>query len=296
VSSSKRRRATAPAKGDTRRELMRFFVRSTQGGTAEGLRLRDAILAAVKVTRRGGMAIVGDGDPSGDDDLIEAHAYWRRRYGDKRWAPLRADDVHRLLVEIVQPGELGLEPIRRGWFGRRVGSDIVQLLHFAPAKGYSYGIHWGVSLAFVPHEFQRRIRFHRTLRSAHLDLFENSAEEFRRRGGNERDGFIAAGYGADVFRRDATAAWDFVRPRVEEWWASTATVEGVLAHAREQIAATAVPRHWPDPALVAPFALARLRRGDEARSALDEWLAARAELESSVATSLFGALEKVQPA
>jgi hypothetical protein len=34
--------------------------------------------------------------------------------------------------------------------------------------------------------------------------------------------------------------------------------------------------HWPDPALVAVFALARLGRESEARRELDEWLATRA--------------------
>jgi hypothetical protein len=127
---------------------MRFVMRSSQGESAEGLRLRDAIFAAVKAARRGGMAIVGEGAPDAEDEAVMAACrHWQRKYGDEEWEP---------------------------------------------------------------------------------------------------------------FRRDANAAWELVRPRVEEWFASTETVEGALARAREQRAAPSVPRHWPDPTLVAAFALARL--------------------------------------
>ena len=231
--------------------------------------------------------------------MCSRHTSTAAQIRNEESAPLRADAVYRLLDEITQPPAIGLEAIRRGWFGRRVAPDIVQVLHFSAAKGGTYVIQWGVSLAFVPHEFERRIRFHRTLKSVDLDLFEGAPEEFARRGRNERDGFVAAGYGECVFRRDATAAWEFVRPRVAEWWASTATVDGVLARTREQMAAALGPRHWPDAALVEAFALARLGRDDEARSRLGDWLATRGSLgaRSAVAAeNLARALSKVHSA
>jgi hypothetical protein len=101
-----------------------------------------------------------------------------------------------------RPSDLALAPIRRGLFGRQVNADIIQLLRFAPYKGYSYGFEWGVSLLFVPHDFERNVRsvrFHRPLKSPHFDLFEDAGDEFRRRGGDERDGFIPASHGAEVF-------------------------------------------------------------------------------------------------
>lgn len=165
---------------------MRFFVRSSQGKAAERTRFRDAIFAAVKATRRGGMAIVGEGAPDAEDEaIIAAYKRWQRKYGDEEWALLPAGDVYQLLEEIAQPAQLGLEPIRRGLFGRQVNSDVIQLLRFAPYKGYSYGFEWGVSVSFVPHDLERtvrRVRFHRTLKSAKFDLFEDAADEFARRG------------------------------------------------------------------------------------------------------------------
>jgi hypothetical protein len=214
---------------------MRFFVRSSEGAPVEHhRRVRDAIYAAVKAAKRGGIAIVGDGDPREDDDIFAAHEHWRRNYGDEEISAVPADDIYALLDEVAAPASLGLARIRRGWFGRQVGDGIIQLLRFAPYKGYSYGFQWGVSLAFVPHEFERRVRFHRTLKSAEFDLFEHASEEFVRRGASERDGFMAGLYGADVLRRDASEAWAVARPRAEEWWASTTTVEDVLARARER--------------------------------------------------------------
>jgi hypothetical protein len=124
---------------------MRFFVRSSAGAPVEHhRRLRDAIYAAVKAAKRGGIAIVGDGDPSEDDDIIAAHEFWRRKYGDEEISAVPADDVYALLEEVAAPASLGLEPIRRGLFGRQVSDDIIQVLRFAPYKGYSYGFQWGV--------------------------------------------------------------------------------------------------------------------------------------------------------
>jgi hypothetical protein len=136
------------------------------------------------------------------------------------------------------------------------------------------------------------------LKSARFDLFEAAADEFARRRRDERDGFITAGYGIDVFRREATAAWELVRPRVREWFASTATVEGVLGRAREQRTSPCVPRHWPDPTLVAAFALAQLGRDGEAQAALDDWLATRGShigIAATAADKLGAALQKARP-
>jgi hypothetical protein len=45
------------------------------------------------------------------------------------------------------------------------------------------------------------------------------------------------------FRRDATFAWEFVRPRVEEWYASTMTADGVLARDRD-LEVVQMPDKW----------------------------------------------------
>jgi hypothetical protein len=129
-----------------------------------------------------------------------------------------------------------------------------------------------------------------------LDLWESAADEFERRGGDELDGFVPASYGAEVLRRDTSYAWQFVYPRVEEWFATTATVEGVLARAREQMALPGVPAHWPEPSLVAAFTLARLGRDEDAHRALEEWLATRGshiKIAPQAAENLALALKKV---
>ena len=53
---------------------MRFSVRTAQRETIEGLRFH-VIFAAVRAARRGGIAIVGDDDPGGDDDVLEAYEH-----------------------------------------------------------------------------------------------------------------------------------------------------------------------------------------------------------------------------
>ena len=213
------------------------------------------------------------------------------------WVP--AGRVHALAEEIAATAEMGFQRIGKGLFARPVSADITHVCKLSAYKGYSYGFTWGISLAFVPHEWTRGIKFHRTFKSARLDLWENAHEEKAREGGNERDEFISGLDGEHTLRRQLNRSWKFAAPRAEAWWASTTTLQGVLDRAKDQIMrppASTDKLHYPGPELVLAFVLARLGKIDAAIRALGEFISQRApEMSPAERDNLRSALERISP-
>ena len=228
-------------------------------------------------------------------DIVNHRERWRKKFGDEEVSPVSPRLVYGELERIVEPERLGLERIRDRFYGRAVDADIVRLLAFQPYKGGAYGIRWGVSLSFVPHDFERGIRFHRTLRSARFDLFEDALDVA---GGDSLDDRVVHGlYGERVFRESAERAWRLLAEHVSRWWSETWTVDGVLETARAQAEAPpATAGHWPPPRLVEAFSLARLGHRDHAEDVLSRWTAdRREELGPRAVANLDAALDKVTP-
>jgi hypothetical protein len=230
----------------------------------------------------------------------DARGSWSRVRADpphEGWSWVAADRIYAVAEEITAPHQMGFERIRKGFFARLVDADITHVLRLSPYKGYQYGFTWGVSLAVVPHEWKRGLRFHRSLKTAHLDLWENAHEEKVREGGNERDGFASGLRGERTLRRELERSWKFVAPRAETWWASTTTLEGVLNRAREQVTrppASTDKLHNPRPELVMTFVLATLGQMEDAVRTLDEFIAQRApEMAPPERDNLRSALQRV---
>jgi hypothetical protein len=194
------------------------------------------------------------------DDIVNHRERWRTKFGDKGLSPVPARVVYEELERIVEPARLGLERIRARLYGREVDADIVRVLTFQPYKGGAYGIiRWGVSLSFVPHDFERVVRFHRALRWVRFDLFEDALDVA---GGDSLDDrVIHSLYGARVFRESAERAWRLLADHVPRWWRHTSTVAG-----------------------------------DQGENVLSSWMAdRREELGPRAVANLGAALEKVAP-
>jgi hypothetical protein len=182
--------------------------------------------------------------------------------------------VRALVEETVKPSELGLTRLRPGFYVRDVGLGMFQILKASEWQGAAYDFTWGVSLPFVPHEWKARPRFHRTLKSARLDLFECGQDRSMRDGHqwHEVEAFDTL-YGESVLRQQLEGVWERAQPRAEAWWDSVQTVDAVLAVALRQSDAAALPRlglfsNWPPPLVVAAFAAASLGRISEAEELL----------------------------
>lgn len=86
-----------------------------------------------------------------------------------------AERRHELFNEHTRLEREGFTEVRRGYFVREGGPEISHVLHHHTGKHSTY-VTWGLSLAFVPHEFGAHIRFHRTLKSARMDLFNQDSD------------------------------------------------------------------------------------------------------------------------
>ena len=161
----------------------------------------------------------------------------------------------------------GFTEVRRGFFVREGAPEIFHVLSHHARVGVTY-ISWGVSLAFVPHEFGTRVRFHRTLKSADLDLFNPSW-------GDEGANYL---HTETPWIRDMKAMWARAWPRAVEFWDRGSAVEGVL-HLAEALSAAPPTESGTTqdsffitgPKFVRSMALARLGREAEARASLVEW-------------------------
>lgn len=189
-----------------------------------------------------------------------------RRYG---YGEVPAAQRQDLFNEHTRLDEHGFTEVRRGYFVREGAPEIHHVLSHFAGKHSTY-IRWGLSLAFVPHEFGERLRFHRTLKSAQLDLFDQDWDE---RGASYL-------HTVTPWRREMVAMWQRAWPQAEQFWARGASVEGVSELAAELSAEP--PGEYgftldgffvTGPRFVHAMTLARLGREAEARATLAEWAA-----------------------
>ena len=144
---------------------------------------------------------------------------------------VRQGEVRDLVAERL-PAALGdFERVRENRFvAPAVREGEWRVLEVAAYKGMSYGLHWGISLPYLPDDRGRR---HRTAKAAQLDLFER--------------GEARASYWFGEDPRDEPLVW-YVLPEIDAmvaeaaararaFRARTETPSGVVEEARRRIAA-----------------------------------------------------------
>ncbi|MGD1016640.1 MAG: hypothetical protein ABR863_09420 [Roseiarcus sp.] len=89
-------------------------------------------------------------------------------------------------------------------------------------KGAAMNAKWGFSLDFTPHLSGRRIAWHRSDRTAKLDVWLDSGRDYAR--------FL---YGAEWLRRDMERLADVAIAQAQETWRRGATWPGMLGLVRE---------------------------------------------------------------
>src|SRR2546421_10530882 len=86
-----------------------------------------------------------------------------KEYG---WSQVAAAKLYATFDEIVSQAEPTFTPLKNGQLVRQSSESIVQMFQIGACKGGQYAFRWGLSLAFVPHEWSPRPKFHRTLKTA----------------------------------------------------------------------------------------------------------------------------------
>jgi hypothetical protein len=198
-------------------------------------------------------------NPAGKNNAMEKFRERQARYG---FSEVRSALADGLLSDVAALSSRGFEPRKEAWC-RKSGDEIFQLIALKLGKGGSFGLQWGHSLSYMPHRWDSELRWHRTGRTLHWDLWESSFEE-----GVSVDGL----HGEECARRDLCEVWSHVEVRMDEWVQATSTLEGVLDKARELMERATASCRVPHPALVYAFTLARMNRKSEAVEMLDSLL------------------------
>mgnify|MGYP003383440964 CR=1 FL=1 len=105
-------------------------------------------------------------------DFAEQLQYFQGIADKYGYQTVPASTVHLTFEEMIQPAKLGFATIKTGLYGKVVNDDLVHLVKLQRLKGASYGVWWGVSLSYVPHEWQLNLRWHRSFKASRFDLFE----------------------------------------------------------------------------------------------------------------------------
>jgi hypothetical protein len=156
------------------------------------------------------------------------------------------------------------QAVKSGCYVRSDSADVIQMVQLKAWKGELYTIAWGVSLSFVPDRLALPLRFHRTLKSARLDLWDDSLARAERHGTARDDAVVSALDGEEAVHRGLQAVWQSVEPHARSLWMSARSLEGMLSLA-DVIAADADSdiRH-PPTHVVAALVCARMGRQAEA--------------------------------
>jgi hypothetical protein len=208
------------------------------------------------------------------DPIREFRYLWRSiRYGNEIVYPPRAKQ---LLVEVADADLSALAfTADQGRFVKTIDRDITHLVALEFLRG-TYCLKWGVSLSFVPHSWETKVRWHRTQKSARFDLFEAPAvaSELPL---SEFDLIIADGtHGQAFLRKDLSRLWKAQHREILDWFGDVTTLEAIVEKARAQ--RQAGPNwHSPSPGLVEAFTLAKLGHVDEGRALLDRVIEADIE-------------------
>jgi hypothetical protein len=208
-------------------------------------------------------------------EINERLHHWRSisaKYGNE---VVPTATVYETFDEIAQPARLGFSPIKRGLYGRAVSDEITHLMKLQALKGASYSVWWGVSLAYVPHEWRERLRWHRSFKSARFELFETPTTYFPELESDwrEKNKYIAAkGHGESYLRETMQTMWEQLHEHILAYFSATQSLAGVLQKAQEQIQRTVLWRyHYPNPMLIVALTLGRMGRPEDAEVTLNEY-------------------------
>ena len=199
------------------------------------------------------------------------------------WDQVPASEVYQAFNEIVASSEQAFASLADGKLARQVAGDIVHLITFtAGGRGGVYAFRWGVSLAYVPHEWVPKAKYHRTLKSARVALWEDVEFVVADPASPEVETcLVDIMHGAACMRSDLVRAWGKLQPAIRAFFSQSSSLEGVLESATAQTHRKWEGfRHSPDPGVVRAFTLARLGRLAEAESVLGEFIASQKSLES----------------
>jgi hypothetical protein len=172
-------------------------------------------------------------------------------------------------------------------------------LKLRPFKGAAYDICFGVSLSYVPYPYAPKLKWHRTMKSANLDLFEAPQVEWpsnHEEAEKANPHLISASFGEECFREELYRAWQKSSPQAHAWFEAARTLQVIAYKCAEQLSRKQDSvRYLPGARLVRAFTLAKLGRRAESESELARFLEEYHETEQA-STNLRAALQQMSAA
>ncbi|MEO8490323.1 hypothetical protein [Pseudomonas sp.] len=140
---------------------------------------------------------------------------------------VRIDQIHEIIAPVVEPflQPLGFEVQAPLTWLRSEDAPIRQIFCLKQWKGGALAPAWGLSLDFVPHLSGNQIKWHRTPKSARLDLTWDV---------RDRAMDISYMYGPEVIARNAPRILGAAVAKAETFWSSARAVSD-LPQAFEQV-------------------------------------------------------------
>ena len=194
-------------------------------------------------------------------DRVKSFYQKVEKYGG--FQPLAAKTIHQIFERVTEPAAIGFQPVKPGLLARSINADITHVVKLRPLKGASCDICFGASLSYVPYPYLPKLRWHRTLKSVNLDIFEApQVEWWNTAKPNERDSnpYLAHTLlGQKCFEEELARSWQNSRGQAQSWFESARTLPGILQKCDVDLnRRNDGPRHLPGARLVKAFTLAKL--------------------------------------
>jgi hypothetical protein len=192
------------------------------------------------------------------------------------WAVLEGADLKSRLNERLSPQfeRLGLSWRGDYYWVEHGDLSCRRVVRFALLKGLSAVLTWGLSFSFVPSISGGRISYHRTFKSASLDLFEGT--HVYASGCSSPTSPERVSLQVDRFDQSLADYIGEVLPMVVSWFDRVRSLDEIAAEAERQMYALrwGNPTHHPAPAYVLAFVRAAQGQVDAGREILKHALGA----------------------
>ena len=193
---------------------------------------------------------------------------------------MKYDFVPASETDAILETELGASLARKGFLIRSPRAyvrsripEIRDLIIIQPMKGASYAPCWGFSLDFVPHISRDALRWHRTDRSARLDLRFDPLDYLHPGSSEFRQWTIDSARGAKNARKDIRRITTLVSKHAEGFFARVQSESDLLRSFEREATRKAVRfnfYNYSQQPIAYAFILARIGKLDSAKAELEK--------------------------
>jgi hypothetical protein len=229
-------------------------------------------------------------------EISERAKYFSKIYSKYGFQIVPASKVYNQCEDVLEFQKIGFTTLKPGLWGKSIDSDITHLIKFLALKGTAYVLKWGVSLSYVPHKWEKEIKWHKSLKSSQFDLWCVSLDYYPCCGKDWLKGeqyLVYAGNGEIFFKESINLMWNKLEKKVLDWYKTANSISGIIRLSEEQIYNESKwVRHSPDPMVILAFSIGKEGRINQAKQVLNEYINNSFEMAGSQ-KNLIDALDQI---